>query len=308
MIKSTGLSVAGARAEFFGRLEKVATFPWQQFVMTVPSDKESEKHRWLGGLPQMREFGTGRMAKGLRSESYDVVNRKYESTIEWDRDEIADDQTGQIRMRIRQMADAAQRHKSYLLSLLFANGGSAGFVAYDGKTFFATDHVSGDSGTQDNALTATAAAATKTTSECKVALQAAIAAGMSYKDDQGEPLNEAATGVVVVTPPSLFFPMSEAVSAAQVSATNNVLTKLNVEVLTFSRLTLGTDFFTCFLGDSDSMPFMFQEREKLEFKALEADGDSDGAFMRDKGTAGCRARYAMAYGYWQKCVRTRFNN
>ncbi len=308
MIKSTGLSVAGARAEFFGKLDAVSTFPWQRFVATLKSDKEVEKHRWLGGLPRMREWGTGRLLKGLRSESYDVTNAKYESTIEWDRDEIADDQTGNIRARIRQMATAAQRHKSYLLSQLFINGATAGFTSYDGKTFFATDHVSGDSGSQDNALTATAAAATKTTSECKVALQAAIAAGMSYKDDQGEPLNEAATGVVVVTPPSMFFPMSEAVSAAQVSATNNVLAKLNVEVLAFARLDLGTDFFLCFVNDQDSMPFLFQDREPLEFKVIEADANLDSAFMTERGKAGCRARYTMAYGFWQKCVRTRFNN
>lgn len=308
MIKSTGLSLAGARAEFFGRYDKVRVFPWERFAPTFPSDKEEEKHRWLGALPMVREWGTGRMAKGLRSESYDVRNLKYESTIEWDRDEINDDQTGQIRIKIRQMATAARRHPSRLLAELLANGGSAGYTAYDGQTYFSTTHSSGDSGTQDNALTATAAAAAKTTAECKTALTAAIAALLNFKDDQGQPLNEEVGKITVVVPPSMLFPMKEAAGAAFISQTSNILAAENIEVIPFPRLTLGTDFFTCALDDSDMPPFLFQEREKLEFKAFEADGDTPEAFMTEKGKAGVRWRHRMTYAFWQKITRTRFNN
>jgi len=308
MIKSTGLSVAGARAEFFGRYDKVAVFPWERFAPTFKSDKERELHRWLGSLPMVREFGTGRLAKGLRSEAYDVVNQKYEATIEWDRDEIDDDQTQQIRMKIRQLATAAKRHPSRLLADLLANGGTSGYNSYDGVTFFNTAHVSGDSGNQDNALTATAAAATKTTAECKTAVTAAIAALLGYKDDQGQPLNEEVGKITVVVPPTMLFPMKEAVGAAFISQTSNILSAENIDVLPFPRLTVGTDFFTCALDDPDMPPFIFQDRSPMEFKSFEADGDSEEAFMREKGKAGVRARHKMTYAFWQKINRTRFNN
>lgn len=308
MIKSTGLSLAGARAEFFGKFDSVETFPWERFVTRFASNKSMEKHRWLGSLPMMRPFGTGRLAHGLRSESYDVTNLTYESTIEWSRDEIDDDQTGQIRMKLRQMATAAKRHFPALLADLLIHGGDAGYTSYDGVTFFNTAHVSGDSGSQDNALTATAAAATKTTAECKTALQAAIGGLLVIKDDQGQPVNDSVSGITVVVPPPLYFPMKEAAGAASIASTSNVLASENIRVIAFPRLTLGTDFFTAALDDPEAAPFLFQDREPLEFKLLEADGDTESAFMREKGMAGVRARHKMAYGFWQKINRTRFNN
>ena len=84
-IKSTGLTLAGARSEFFEAYDAADVFPWEQFALAYQSDKDAEHHRWLGSVPMMREWGTGRLAKGLRSESYDVANLKYEATIKIDR-------------------------------------------------------------------------------------------------------------------------------------------------------------------------------------------------------------------------------
>jgi phage major head subunit gpT-like protein len=51
-------------------------------------------------------------------------------------------------------------------------------------------------------------------------------------------------------------------------------------------------------------PFISQDRESIEFTAL-ADG-SEESFKREKYLYGVRARYALAYGYWQHCVRVQF--
>jgi phage major head subunit gpT-like protein len=61
---------------------------------------------------------------------------KYESTLEVDRDEISDDKTGQIRMRIGELAARAATHKDYLISQLLINGETAGYHSYDGVPFF----------------------------------------------------------------------------------------------------------------------------------------------------------------------------
>jgi len=148
---NTGLLTKGLRSEFFDRLGKVVTV-YQDLSTRIVSTSDSETYRWLGTVPRMREWGTGRLARGLRSESYSVENLKYEATIEVDRDEIADDQTGQIRIRIGELAQRAATHKDYLLTQLLINGDSAGFNGYDGVPFFSHSHVSGQSGTQDNDL------------------------------------------------------------------------------------------------------------------------------------------------------------
>ena len=133
---NTGLNVAGLKSEFFAQFDATATH-FQELATRIDSNKDKETYKFLGQTPILREWGTGRLAKGLLTESYDVENLKYEATIEVDRDEISDDQTGQIRIRTREMAAHAATHKDWLIAQLLVNGGSAGFNAYDGKTFFA---------------------------------------------------------------------------------------------------------------------------------------------------------------------------
>lgn len=302
-IINTGLLLKGIRGEFFNTFNAQPTL-YQDLATPVPSTSDSEKYRFLGTVPQMREWGTGRLAKGLRAESYDVDNLKYEATLEVDRDEIADDQLGQIRIRIAELAQRAATHKDYLIGQLLINGATSGYNGYDGVTFFNTTHASGASGNQDNALTATAAAATKTTAECKAALGAALSALAAFKDDQGEPINLGMGGVIVLVPPAMYVPMAEAASAAIISSTSNVLQGL-ARVVSFPWLTLGTTFYAC-KTDGVVRPFIFQDREPLEFNSL--DENSEESFKREKLLFGVRARYRMAYGYWQHCVRTVFNN
>lgn len=162
----------------------------------------------------MRQWGTGRVAKGLRTESYSVENLKYESTIEVDRDEISDDKTGQIRIRTGELAERAASHKDYLISQLLINGETSGFDSYDGVSFFNGVHVSGSSGSQDNLLTYTAADADNpTTDEFKGALKDAIGAMMAFKDDQGDPMSISASGFTCVVPTTMYLTALEAVNA-----------------------------------------------------------------------------------------------
>jgi phage major head subunit gpT-like protein len=71
----------------------------------------------------------------------------------------------------------------------------------------------------------------------------------------------------------------------------------------FPRLS-STDKFYLLRTDVEVRSFIFQDREALEFTAL-AQG-SEEAFKREKYLYGVRARYAMAYGYWQYCAGTQF--
>ncbi|MBN1490281.1 MAG: Mu-like prophage major head subunit gpT family protein [Phycisphaerae bacterium] len=302
-IINTGLLTKGLRSEFFNRFE-AATKYFQDLSTRIQSNSDHETYRWLGTVPQMREWGQGRLARGLRTESYSVENLKYEATLEVDRDEIADDQTGQIRLRVGELAERAATHKDFLLSQLLLNGATAGFASYDGVSFFSEAHVSGASGAQSNLLTVDAEdAANPTVEEFKASMQQAITRMLGFKDDQGEPMPMGVTGLACVVPPALYFTALEAMHAAVIDNTSNVLERA-ARVIAMPWLADATQWYLL-KTDGVVRPFIFQDREPVEFTSL-TDESEDG-FKREKYLFGVRARYRMTYGYWQFAVRTSFN-
>lgn len=296
---NTGLLTKGLRSEFFSRLESTTTH-FQDLATRIQSNSDHETYKWLGSTPRMREWGTGRVARGVRTESYSVENLKYEATVEVDRDEIADDQTGQIRVRVAELAARAATHKDFLLSQLLSQGESAGFHSYDGVPFFDNAHVSGASGAQDNKLESEAVDPNNpTTEEFKSALKAAVGALLAFKDDQGDPMSISAGGLVCVVPTPLYLTALEAVNAAMVNSTNNVLQGA-ARIIAFPWLSTPTKWYLL-KTDGVIRPFIFQDREPVEFTALTE--ESDEGFRREKFLYGVRARYRLAYGYWQYAVR-----
>lgn len=300
----TGLIVKGVKSEFFDSFrarDKEALY--QLLATTIQSTTNEEKYRWLGAIPRMREWGTGRLAKGLRAESYDVENLTYESTMEVDANEISDDQTGQIKIRTQQLAEAAATHKDFLLASLLNNGASAGFLAYDGKVFFAADHESGSSGAQSNLASQTVVdTADITTAEFKAGLKAAISRMMKLKDDRGSNANIEPKGLVVVVPPELFFTALEAVSATLINTTSNVLQGA-ATVRSLGDLSSATKAFVC-KSDATLRPFIFQDREPIKLDAL-AEG-SEIAFHKGVYQFGTRARYRLTYGEYRHAVQLTF--
>ncbi len=299
---NTGLLTKGLRSEFFNRFNAAMTY-FQDLSTRIESSSESETYKWLGSLPRMREWGTGRVAKGLGTESYSVENLKYESTLEVDRDEISDDKTGQIRIRIAELAERAATHKDYLISQLLINGETSGFNSYDGVSFFNDTHVSGSSGAQDNLLASTASDPDDpTTDEFKSALKNAIGTMTAFKDDQGGPMSISATGLTCVVPTMMYLTALEAVKATIVSSTSNVVAGA-ARIIALPWLTNQSKWYLL-KTDGVIRPFIFQDREPVEFNALTE--DSDEGFRREKFLYGVRARYRLAYGYWQFAVRTDF--
>ncbi len=298
----TGLTTSALKGNFFSSLKAVNPI-WRELATVVRSNSSSESYRWLGTVPQMREWGSGRLAKGLRSESYSVENNKYEATIEVDRDELADDQLGQIVVRVRELARRAATHPDKLLATMLENGGSTGYTSYDGVTFFSSSHESGDSGTQSNDLSFDASNPSSVTAdEFAESYQQAVETLLSYKDDQGEPMNNDLGKLVVLVPSVLWYRAKQALTADMLGSSTNILSG-EAQVIVFPRLTSSDKWYLC-RTDVEVRPFIFQDREPLEFTAL-VEG-SEESFKREKYLYGVRARYALAYGYWQYCVRTTF--
>jgi len=125
---------------------------------------------------------------------------------------------------------------------------------------------------------------------------------LGVQDEHGEPLLISASSLGCVVPPTMLFTATEAINATVVGDRQNALQGI-ARVIALPWL---SDESKWYLLKTDGVvrPFIFQDREPVEFNALTE--ESDEGFRREKFLYGVRARYRMAYGYWQYAVRTDF--
>lgn len=309
-----GAQGLGSRAiigKFFAALEEYTGASWIPLISMLfdESDQESETYKWLGKVPVMREWIGGRQAKGFRENGITIINKTFEATLEILVDWIRRDKTGQIQIRIDEMAQRAVGHWGKLLSTLITNGtGDTSGLCYDGQYFFDDDHSEGDSGTQKNLLTATevpaldvTTATAPTATEAVDAILGVIAYMMTYKDDQGEPMNSEAKKFLVMTAPILWARLVKALVPSVTSGESNVMVTLKqqdfeVVIAANPRLTYTTQFAT-FRVDAPAKSFIRQEEEGLTIGAV-AEG-SEYEFDENKHKYGIKAIRNVGYGYWQ---------
>ena len=303
-VVSTPVTIKGHEANFFEQLSNTPNH-YERLATRLKSTSGKETYAFLGATPIMREWGGGRVAKGLHSESYDVVNEKYEATLEVDRCEFEDDQHGQIRLRVNELAQSVGTHKDYLIAQLLINGATAGFHSYDGVPFFSATHEWGESGAQDNDLTgAIVDKDDPTTAEFRTSFKLALAALLAFKNDRGMPQNLTSTGLIAVVPPSMFITALEALSATVLASTTNVLAGAG-DVICFPWLT-AADTWYLLKTDAAVRPLIFQDRIPVDFTTLTE--DSETGFLRDVFLFGVRARYKMTYGHWAHALRYVFTS
>lgn len=307
------LSSRAIMGMYFARLETDNGMGWIDGCSNLfGSDQASETYSFLGQSPAMREWIAGRQAKGFSGQGLTIVNKHYEATLEVQRKDLRRDKTGQILARVQEFADRAQTHWASLLSTLLLNGAST--VCYDGQYFFDTDHAEGKSGSQSNKITVDISAlpaavhgsvTAPSVEEMQQAILAGIAQILSFKDDQGEPMNENARRFCVCVPVGLYLVAVAAVSsiataALQQNLNPNLIAGLTVDVQMNARLTW-TDTFSICRTDSPIKAFIRQTEQEVELKA-KAEG-SEFEFDNDAWQFGIDAWRGAGYGYWQRACQ-----
>lgn len=312
MTEGLGLGSRAVIGMFYQRLEVATGESWVDRVsMLFDSDQPSEDYKWLGQTPALREWVGGREAKGLTSNGITIRNRKFEATLRIPVDWVRRDKTGQIMVRVNELADRTVSHYASLISTLINSGTTA--VCYDGQFFFDTDHAEGKSGTQSNDLsvdiseTPANVRGTPTApspEECRNMVMAGVQSILGFKDNQGEPMNEAARAFQVMVPSSYFQPAAAALGNPVLGGGDtNVLT--NLDGYTFGlavnpRLT-ANDAINVFRTDGSAAPFIRQEEEGVMVSAI-AEG-SEHEFKHDEHLYGVKAQRNAGYGYWQHACR-----
>lgn len=309
-MSGTVTGALGSRAiigRFYRTLEETQAAAWiTSLAMSMESNQESENYKWLGMSPTLREWGGGRQAKGFRDNGLIVTNKVFEGTLKVSLDDLRRDKTGQIMTRVDELAARAALHPSKLVSTLI-NDAETG-VCYDGQTFFDTDHVEGDSGSQSNDIVydisdgGTGGSATVPT---PLTIQRAVLAGVSqmmgFKDDQGEPMNETAQQFICMVPPTFMGATTTALSSRMLANTeDNPLAGgaggFSVVPVINPRLTWTTKL-ALFRADGRVKPFIWQEEEGTQVAAV-AEG-SELEFQQREHHYGVTRICNAAYGYWQ---------
>jgi phage major head subunit gpT-like protein len=307
-MSAQGLSSRAIIGSFYNRLEQNGGAAWiGALSMLFQSDQESETYKWLGMAPQMREWVGGRNAKGFRENGITIENLLFEATIEVLVREMKRDKTGQVLLRINELADRTNAHWAKLLSTLIINAESS--VCYDGQYFFDTDHSEGDSGAQSNDITVDisalpanqhGAATAPSAEEMEQVIFKGVQQILSFVDDQGEPMNENANQFLVMAPVSLMKPVASALKDTTLESgkTNTLLASgFSLTPAYNQRLSSWTDKIAIFRADGQTKPFIRQEEEEVSLSAI-AEG-SELEFKENKHQYGVEASRNVGYGYWQ---------
>lgn len=299
VVVDTGLSSRAVVGRFYRQLEEYAKSAWwTQLALHFPSSQESETYRWLGMVPQVREWIGGRQVRPLRSQGLTIVNKTWEATVRIDADEQRRDKTGQIMVRVNELARRVATHPNKLLTSLMINGESA--ACYDGQYFFDTDHAEGDSGAQSNDITHDVATTTAPTDdEMREAIVKGIAQILSIKDDQGEPMNDSAREFLVMVPMNFLSSTMIALAGRTLDATANPLASgepFRVRWVANPRLTWTTKF-AIYRADGATRPFIFQEELPVQVQVL-AEG-SELEVNENQHQYGVKAIHEAGYGFWQ---------
>ncbi len=267
-----------------------------QIATWLPSTQQAETYAWIGEHPVMSLFLDERTIAALKDYAYTIRNRKYEATIGVTRDMIEDDQTGQIALRVRSLAEAGMEHYEQLLFELIRAGETA--LCFDGTPFYNGTHPVG-AGTASNLSTSELTSAN---------LQLALSAMMKRTLPGGEILSVKPTHLLVSTDlqwtakeilNSGYYP--DAVTGQKLAA-NSLQGAL--ELVVSPRLGTGTEWHV--LDASHAVrPFIVQQRVTPELEALDGTGGtSDAAFLRDEYLYGVRSRDAAGFGLWQYAYKS----
>jgi phage major head subunit gpT-like protein len=307
-----GAEVLSSRAiigMFYEILEQNTGTTWIDSVSNLfDSDQALETYPWIGMVPTLREWIGGRHAKGFNSAELSIENLHFEATLEILVRELRRDKTGQLAIRIGELADRTNTHWARLLSVLILNGETQ--LCYDGQYFFDTDHSEGDSGTQSNKITTDISALPATVhgtatapspEEFQQAVSKSITQLTSLKDDQGEPINETAREFLVMVPYSLLSVAQTALSVPRGTGMSEIIMPDNVVTKVVGNTRLNwTDKFATFRTDGRLKAFIRQQETDVVMKA-KAEG-SEYEFDNDAHQYGVDTWRNVGFGRWQYAV------
>lgn len=287
------------RTDMLGAFDQAPRI-WPSFAMEIPSSSRSTLHAWLGNQATVKEWLGARKSNSLGTRTWEVLNREFELTFEFEANQIADDMSGLVASALMQARSSGvkfARHEDLLLAATLEAGLTS--ACWDGQNFFDGSHpvdVDGlTSGTYSNSLTSSPLTHAN--------FNAALVAQRKFKLEDGSPMVPPGANLTLIVPPALELAASQILlvknltSAAAIglfgtsgASENPLIGKASIVVNPY--LTSDTRWY---LGASDGIvkPLMLQRRSPLE--TSEIGPGSQLYFDKKKIQVGSNARYAASY-------------
>lgn len=305
MSLNTAAAVATARgltAKFDDGVENAMPF-YPEVSTVAPSMGADEQYGFLGSMPGTREWLGDRQFQTLRGADYTLKNREWENSVEIEKNDFDDDRIGMYDSVFADIGEEAAQHPDELLFQAIEAGETT--ACFDGQFFYDTDHAWGESGTNNNDLTADVTTpTTPTEAEFRTAYHAARAALLGFKRDNGKPYIRPTIRplrrLILLVPTGLEEVANLAINKTLVSSgeTNVVLDKPTI--VTSASLTSQIKFHLLNVGQR-LRPFVFQARRPISrgFSGFDDRKSKVVQFMAD-------ARYNVGYLAWWNAVLTTF--
>lgn len=273
----TGFSAAFNRG--MGNINTLA----DRIATTVPSSTAENLYGWLGAIPGLRKWIGEREVQKISDNAYTIKNEPFELTVGVKRSDIEDDTYGVYAPLMEAMGESTSLHKEQRVAETVKKGFSE--KCYDGKNFYATDH---KVGTDTYSNRGKARLSPEAFREARESM-------MSLKNEKGQPLNIVPD--VLLVPPALEREARMILEAEVINGTTNIDKGL-AEVVVWPELADKPTQWYLLCTRRSLKPFIFQERKKAKFTALNRDDDTN-VFMRDEYLYGVDARDGVGYGLWQ---------
>lgn len=300
----SGLGSRAIIGTFYRRYEEDLAMAWAPEVSFFNGDanQETETYRFLGAAPFPREWIGGRNLQQKEVNEIQITNRTYEATEQVAVDDLRRDKTGQIMARISELALGFADHWNDLVNSLMEDNGTSG--VYDGQNFYDTDHSIGDSGTINNAVTATQVGALNVsdTSAPTQTEMASIIIGLvqhiyTFKNERGQPANGTARQFGLIVPPKYYGAAIGAARAERLdNGQSNILLEQEFRIVpkVNPRFTAANLYVYLCRMDGPVAPFILQEEAGVRMEVVGMGSEHE--FKHNEHLYGAKATRSAGYG------------
>ena len=272
---------------------------------TITSKQKTEYFAELAAYPVVREWLDEREVQDILENNFSDTAADFESTIKVNRNDVADDQTGQYVLKAKSITSAMMNHKRKIVMKLYANGfetssklgsifrSAKNISTYESKAMFANNHIIGGSGSQSNYSTMEFNA-----ENYDNAIEAAAA--WYYGTDTSDLIEP--NFDMIMFGRGIRRDVLEMFKTSTLLAATGALTRQSAENTLEGEITklvynpyLGANDWILIDTSKEILPVFFVLREAPMFEEL---SKSESEFMRKYIYYGISARYNVAFTHW----------
>jgi phage major head subunit gpT-like protein len=280
----------GIKANFLDA-QQAAKPQRQAFVKEMSSTGAKETYVGLGEHPMPREFFDEIVPTDVNERSVVITNHDWEISIEVDDNAINDDRVGHVLDWAKSSGEAFERHMDKLaFKALNGGDGTTYGTCYDGKPFFANNHVDTGSGVTYTTPQSNVYSLDLTPSN----FHTVYVAMLNFLDRVGEPVDLVPD--LLIHPPALKDVATQISQNREKSGTpNRDINPFAGEIRTIQSPYLDATAWILVASGYNNKPIIFQVRQQPTLEIIRK-GE------RRSTIYSWVARYYVGYGNWRLAI------